>query len=160
PCTVLPGHYFLVQEFQGAGGTTSLPPPDATGTTNLSASDGKVALVTDTAALADACPVGGRMVDLVGYGTANCFETAATAGLSNPMPVVGRGNGCFKTAITARVFFVFGPTPRHSGAPPTVCGPAPALLSGMGIASPASIEPAGNTLLTVQVIPASMPPST
>jgi len=41
--TVAPGGFFLVQEFQGAGGTTPLPTPDATG--------GKVALVTSTSAL-------------------------------------------------------------------------------------------------------------
>src|ERR1041384_5154424 len=28
--TIAPGHYYLVQEAQGAGGTTNLPTPDAT----------------------------------------------------------------------------------------------------------------------------------
>ena len=45
--TIQPGSYYLVQQAAGAGGTTSLPPPDATGTTAMSATSGKVALVTN-----------------------------------------------------------------------------------------------------------------
>ena len=30
-CTIAPGRYYLIQEAQGAGGTTNLPAPDATG---------------------------------------------------------------------------------------------------------------------------------
>ncbi|MEP6920872.1 MAG: lamin tail domain-containing protein, partial [bacterium] len=42
--TLQPGQYYLVQEAQGAGGTTSLPTPDAIGTIALAAAAGKVAL--------------------------------------------------------------------------------------------------------------------
>jgi hypothetical protein len=41
PCTLAPGHYFLVDESQGAGGTTSLPTPDATGTILMSGTNAK-----------------------------------------------------------------------------------------------------------------------
>jgi predicted extracellular nuclease len=44
-----PGQYYLVQEAAGAGGSVSLPPPDATGTTAMSATSGKVALANSTA---------------------------------------------------------------------------------------------------------------
>jgi uncharacterized protein len=80
------GHY-LVQEAAGAGGTTPLPTPDATGTIAMSASSGKVALVTTATALTAVCgldcdaAVGVR--DFVGYGAATDFETAAAPGLSN-----------------------------------------------------------------------------
>src|SRR5205085_293370 len=73
--TIQPGHYYLVQESQGNGGTTPLPAPDATGVITMSGTQAKVALVS-------------------------------------------------------------------------------------GSASPNSLEPAGNTLLTVQVAPATLPPST
>ncbi|MDQ3907478.1 MAG: lamin tail domain-containing protein, partial [Acidobacteriota bacterium] len=52
--TIQPGHYYLVQEAAGAGGTTSLPAPDAVGAgsgINMSGTAGKVALVTNTTAL-------------------------------------------------------------------------------------------------------------
>jgi predicted extracellular nuclease len=67
---------FLVQEAQGAGGTTNLPTPDVTDATPiaLSGTNGKVRLVnaSDT------------VIDLVGYGTANEFEGAgATPALTN-----------------------------------------------------------------------------
>ena len=43
--TLQPGQYFLVKLARGAGGTTDLPTPDITGTLNMSATSGKVALV-------------------------------------------------------------------------------------------------------------------
>ena len=84
PCFIQPHHYYLVQEGQGANGTTALPPPDAVGdpnatpstAINMSATNGKVALVATTVPLTGACPLGGNVVDLIGYGTANCSETA------------------------------------------------------------------------------------
>ena len=41
--TLPAGSYYLVQEAQGAGGTTPLPAPDATGTIAMSGTSGKVA---------------------------------------------------------------------------------------------------------------------
>ena len=76
-----PGAHQLVQL---AGGTVGapLPAPDATGTANLSAASGKVALVRDTAALAcgasaGSCSALSQVEDLVGYGTAADFEGSA-----------------------------------------------------------------------------------
>src|ERR1700757_4371339 len=66
--SLAPGQYFLVQESQGAGGTTNLPAPNATGNIAMSATAGKVALVSSTVALSGGCPVGGAIVDFVGYG--------------------------------------------------------------------------------------------
>ena len=48
--TIQPGHYYLIQEAAGSGGTTNLPTPDATGTINMSGSSGKVALVSSLTA--------------------------------------------------------------------------------------------------------------
>ena len=41
---ILPGHYYLVQESAGTGGTTPLPTPDASGGITMSATAGKIAL--------------------------------------------------------------------------------------------------------------------
>ena len=74
---LLPGHYFLIQEASGGAVGVALPTPDATGTINMSATAGKVALVSGTIALTGTCPLGGTVVDFLGYGsTANCSETA------------------------------------------------------------------------------------
>jgi hypothetical protein len=80
--TIQPGRYLLIQMFNG-GGTDPLPAPDLTGTVNLAAISGKVALVNSTALLTGTgCPFAPTVVDFVGYGTANCSETTPTAGLS------------------------------------------------------------------------------
>src|SRR5262245_7738499 len=88
--TLLPGQYLLVQESQGAGGTQPLPTPDAIGAIAMSATSGKVALVTNTTLLtcgtpAD-CLANPAVRDLVGFGTAaSAFEGAGptTPNLSN-----------------------------------------------------------------------------
>ena len=49
--SIAPGKYYLVQESLGTGGTVNLPTPDATGTIAMSATSGKVALVSSTTAL-------------------------------------------------------------------------------------------------------------
>jgi len=80
--TVAAHGFFLIQEAQGAGGSASLPQPDAVGTISLASTGGKVALVNDTVKIAG--PATGTVVDFVGYGSANQFEGSGPAGaLSN-----------------------------------------------------------------------------
>src|SRR5258708_26192065 len=62
--TILPGHYYLVQEAAGAGGTTNLPTPDATGAIAMSATTGKVALANNTTVVTGTgCPSTANVVD-------------------------------------------------------------------------------------------------
>ncbi|CAA9241069.1 MAG: putative large secreted protein [uncultured Corynebacteriales bacterium] len=113
--TIAPGAYFLVQQSAGAGGSTPLPTPDATGSIALSGTSGKVALVTAAAALtcgAD-CDTAAGVRDFVGYGAANDFETAATPALSNTTAAL-RGTGA-DTDNNAADFTVGAPNPRNSG---------------------------------------------
>jgi hypothetical protein len=117
---VAPGGYVLVKQ---AGGTTGadLPAADVTGTTNMGAGAGKVALVNDTAALSGACPTTG-LIDFVGYGsTANCFETARTPAPSNTTSVSRALAGCQDTDNNASDFASGAPAPRNSAATPTTC---------------------------------------
>jgi predicted extracellular nuclease len=111
---------YLIQEAQGAGGTTPLPTPDATGTIPMSASAGTVALVNTTAALtckteAD-CAADSRVIDLVGYGAAVVHESDPTAGTSNTTsaarPVLT------DTDNNANDFTVGAPTPDEGPPPP------------------------------------------
>jgi predicted extracellular nuclease len=108
------GHY-LVQESAGAGGTTPLPTPDATGSILMSATAGKVALVTASGALtcgAD-CDTAAGVKDFVGYGSANDFETAPAPGLSNTTAAL-RGTGP-DTDNNAADFTAGTPNPRNTG---------------------------------------------
>ena len=121
--TIQPGQYYLVQEAQGAGGTTNLPTPDVTGTIAMSATAAKVALVNTTTALTGACP-SATIVDFIGYGTANCFEGAATAALTNTTAALRNNNGCTDTDSNSGDFTLGAPSPRNTASLFNVCGGA------------------------------------
>lgn len=89
--TIPAGSYFLIQQAEGAGGRLALPRIDALGETAMSASSGKVALVYGLDALSVSCPAGDQVVDLVGYGGANCYEGAGAAPRANNRRAVLRG---------------------------------------------------------------------
>ncbi len=75
---ILPFGYYLVQLAGGTNGV-SLPAPDTTGTINMSASAGKIALVRSTSPLSGGSPVDSSIVDMVGYGDANGYEGSGPA---------------------------------------------------------------------------------
>ena len=82
------GGLYLVGEAAGTGGTTGLPPTQASGSINMSGTSGTVALVDNSTPLtcktAADCAADSDIVDLVGYGTAVIHEGSADApGLSN-----------------------------------------------------------------------------
>jgi predicted extracellular nuclease len=133
--SIAAGAHYLVQEGAGAGGTTALPTPDASGNIAMSATAGKVALVTSTTALS-ACPTGLR--DLVGYGsTANCVEGLAAPGLSNTTADLRAADGT-DTDNNAADFTAGAPNPRNAGSTPPP--PPPSLkideIQGSGQFSP------------------------
>ena len=116
--SIAPGKYYLVQEAVGAGGTTNLPTPDATGAIPMSATGGKVALVNASAALTGGCPTAG-VVDFFGYDGANCFETAATNPLTNTTAAARNNGGCTDTDNNFADFTIGAPNPRNSATPAT-----------------------------------------
>src|SRR5277367_3735292 len=125
--TLQPGHYFLIQEAAGAGGTTNLPTPDATGSINLSASTGKVALVNGTTALGSC--TASNVVDLIGYGsTVSCSEGSPAPGTpSNTIADLRISNGCTDTDNNSADFVNGAPNPRNQASASVTCtvGPAP-----------------------------------
>ena len=133
--TLQPGQYFLIQEAAGAGGTTALPTPDATGTIALSATAGKVVLVTNTTAFAIQCPSAG-VLDLVGFGTtANCFEGAGpTPPPANATAVLRAANGCTDANNNATDFTVGAPNPRNTASTLNPCGGGSPTLSATALA--------------------------
>ena len=124
-----PGKYYLVQEAAGAGGTTPLPTPEATGSIPMSATAGKVALVQNSTALTGSCPTGTHISDFVGYGTtANCFEgSGSTPAPSNTTSVIRLGDGATDTDNNAADFVSGAPDPDNGTDPaPTVLSTTPA----------------------------------
>ena len=124
---ILPGHYFLVSEGMGTGGTTPLPTADVVGTIAMSGTAGKVVLVSDTNAIAIACPTGANIIDKVGYGTtATCFEGGATvASGGNTNSFFRANNGCTDTNNNNADFSPAAAGPRNSASPVNNCGGGP-----------------------------------
>ena len=140
---IQPGRYYLIQQAQGSGGTTPLPAPDAIGAIPMSASSGKVALLNTSELLArgTACPDGAALVDLVGFGSADCFAGSATApGLDNKTAGLRADAGCASTGSNGDDFQAGEPTPRNSANSPTAC------VSGALVQSTAVITQSGAAL--------------
>ncbi|KQQ73157.1 nuclease [Xanthomonas sp. Leaf131] len=115
------GGYYLVKQADGSGGSVALPMPDATGTTAMSGTAGKVALSNSASALSGACPTGNA--DLVGYGSnASCAEgNAPTPAPSNTLAVLRGGEGCTDTDNNAADFATGAPAPRNSASGARLC---------------------------------------
>jgi hypothetical protein len=124
---LLPGHYFLIREASGGAVGAALPTPDATGTINLAATAGKVALVNGAAALtSNGCPLGATIADFLGYGsTANCFETApiSVSGTNSNARSVIRTGSCNDTNNNSTDFSnpTTAPVARNAATTPAPC---------------------------------------
>ncbi|MES2889375.1 MAG: ExeM/NucH family extracellular endonuclease [Pseudomonadota bacterium] len=125
------GGYYLVQLGAGTNSAAMLPTPDATGTTFLSTAAGKVALVNSTTVLSGTCPIPGdaTVVDFVGYGSANCAESAPAPAPSNTLALIRAsvGNSCVDSGNNSADLAPLAPLPRNSGSPAQPCrgGSAP-----------------------------------
>ena len=130
--TIPAGRTFLIQQAPGAGNGAPLPTPDATGTLSMGATNGRVDLLDPS----------GALVDRVGFGTANAFETKATAALSYSTSAA-RDAVFTDTDNNAVDFTVGAPTPTAAGAGGPVDPPAPTIvpiadIQGTGAATPLS----------------------
>ena len=125
--TLQPGHYYLVALAGGSNGAP-LPDPDASGTINMSASSGKVALVDSTGGLG--CNGGSTpcdaaqealILDLVGFGSANYYEGSGPApGLSASLAGFRADGGCTDSNDNAADFGTAAPAPRNGASLPNV----------------------------------------
>jgi len=122
--SISPGQYLLVQLGSGGAVGVALPTPDFSGSFNMSATAGKVALVSSTTSLtAVTCPTDATLVDMVGFGgTANCFETAATPAPSATTAVLRAAAGCTDANNNSTDFATGAPTPRNAASPLGTCG--------------------------------------
>ncbi|QCO67035.1 nuclease [Luteimonas yindakuii] len=126
--SLAPGQYFLVGLAGGANGAP-LPAVDASGTINMAAAAGKVALVEGTTSLG--CNGGStpctsdqsaRIVDLVGFGSANWFEGSGPApALSAALAGWRADDGCTDSNDNAADFSARAPAPRNRATPALPC---------------------------------------
>jgi lamin tail-like protein len=146
--SIQPGHYYLVQLASSAAVGASLPAPDATGTTNLANTGGKIALVDDGTALtcgatAGTCSALASVVDLVGYGGASDYEGAAPApALSATTALVRDAGGCTDTGANDADFSAAAPSPRNGSSASASCtGSTPATIASAGATVDLDVQP-------------------
>ncbi len=125
--TIPAGGYYLVQMSSSSTlNGAPLPTPDyvSNPTIAMSASNGRVALVSDTITLSG-CPSTSNIADLVGYGTSVCSETAALPALDTLHAGFRNNNGCEDTNNNLANFYLSAPSPRNSASPVSICGVVP-----------------------------------
>ena len=121
------GGRYLVQLASGGANGAATPTADATGTSNLAATGGKVAIVNAATALtcgasAGSCSSSGSIEDLVGYGSAADYEgTDAAPAPSATMAISRAGGGCTDTDDNAADFATAAPNPLNSSAAAAAC---------------------------------------
>ena len=120
------GDVFLVKLASNGTVGAALPVADATGTTNLAASGGKVAVVSSATALTCGATAGScaGVADLVGYGTATDFEGHAAPAATNTLALVRGGGFCTDTGDNAADFDTGTPSPTNAAGPEHPCGAA------------------------------------
>jgi hypothetical protein len=148
-----PGQYFLVQLASGGAAGAALPSPDASGTSNLAATSGKIALVRTATALtcgatAGSCSATPGVEDLVGYGDATDFEGSGTAAAPSSTLAAVRGDGgCADTGDNASDFAAAAPDPRNSASAAHACSGTPS----SGASGPARIDVDVGSVLAVSL---------
>jgi hypothetical protein len=106
------GGRYLVQLASGGTNGAALPAPDATGTSNLATSGGKVQVVN----------AGSGVEDLVGWGAATLFEgSAAAPALSATTALVRGGSSCTDADDNSSDFTAGAPNPQNSSAANAAC---------------------------------------
>lgn len=129
--TIPAGGHYLVQLASGGTNGAALPSADATGTSNLAVTGGKVAVVDDATALscgasAGSCSAASDLEDLVGYGSAADYEGSAAAPAGSATNAVARaGGGCTDTDDNAADFATAAPAPQNSSSAASICSVAP-----------------------------------
>ncbi len=144
------GSSYLIQEASQAAVGADLPTPNVTGTISMSATAGKVALVSNQTALG--------VVDFVGFGTTTKdFAGSAPAPGTTNTTSVSRNAAHVNTADNGADFTAGAPTPAGDASGPVDPGPTvPATIEeiqGTGPASPLT----GKTVTTKGVVTAAYP---
>jgi hypothetical protein len=125
------GGRYLVQLASGGANGSALPAPDATGTSNLAVTGGKVAIVDGATSLScgsspGSCSAVPAVEDLVGYGGAADYEGSGAAPAGSATTALARaGGGCTDSDDNAADFATAAPDPQNSSAPASACSAPP-----------------------------------
>jgi len=171
--------YYLIRGYCSSAGIALPVTPDlapsspATWTFNLSGTAGKVALFSDQVAGRTCATAPAVAVDLVGYGTATCYETAAAPTSDVSSVLVRASGGAVDTDNNSTDFSKLAePWPMHNSAsaqnpvcqqaPPAVPTLVTPLDGAIGVAVPATLtvtvsDPDADAL-TVQFYGRAVPP--
>ena len=127
--TIPTGGRYLVQLASGGTNGATLPAADATGTSNLAVTGGKIAVVHDATALScGASPgscSGASVEDLVGYGGAADYEGSGAAPAPSATTALARaGGGCTDSDDNSADFATAAPNPLNSAAAAAPCAPS------------------------------------
>lgn len=158
--SIAPGRSYLVELAGGATGA-ALPAPDATGSTNMAATAGKVALVRAAAALtcgasAGSCSSAASLEDLVGYGTAADFEgSGAAPAPSSTNAIIRAGQGCTDSDVNSADFATGAPAPHNSASAAHACAGGPP-TGGPSASASASVAVDLNAVLSISLERASL----
>ena len=166
--TVPAGGRYLVQLASGGANGAALPTADATGTSNLAVSGGKVALVDDATGLscgasAGSCSGASDIVDLVGYGSAADYEGSGAAPAGSATKASSRTDACTDTDDNAADFATATPDPQNSSAAASACSITPPPNGASGSAGvDVDIQPALSIALDHPTLsfPAAVPGTT
>jgi DNA/RNA endonuclease G (NUC1) len=122
--SIAPGQYLLVSLGSGGADGSALPAANISGIINMAAASGKIALTNSFTELAGNCPIGhASLMDLVGYGGADCREGTTTAPQgSNTAAILRLGDGATDTDRNGSDFLAAAPAPRRT-APIVELGP-------------------------------------
>ncbi len=144
--SIAPGRHYLVQLASGGTVGAALPAPDATGTSNLAVSGGKVAVARSTAALAcgataGSCSAVTSVADLVGYGTASDYEGgAAAAAIDNTTAATRGSGGCDDADANSADFASAAAAPRNSSSAILTCGSEPPPTGGVSQSATVDVD--------------------
>jgi uncharacterized protein len=125
------GGRYLVQLASGGANGSALPAPDATGTSNLAVTGGKVAIVDGATSLScgaspGSCSAVSAVEDLVGYGGAADYEGSGAAPAGSATTALARaGGGCTDSDDNAADFATAAPDPQNSSVPASACSAPP-----------------------------------
>lgn len=128
--TIPAGGRYLVQLASGGANGAALPAADATGTSNLAVTGGKVALVDDATGLScgaspGSCSAVSGVEDLIGYGSAADYEGSGAAPAGSATNALARADACTDTDDNAADFATAAPNPQNSSAAASTCSASP-----------------------------------
>ncbi len=119
--TIQGGGYYLIQLYSGGAVGANLPTPDLinSASVNIAAADGKFIIKNNTIVETVTDPMGANIIDKVGYGGANGFETSPAPGpnSNNSQSLTRRNNGV-DTNNNSVDFTRTPPNPKNSATPP------------------------------------------